>query len=114
MLKTPSGALVDPPPNALSRSLAHHVAVWNVPPAPGGAQNGSLPLHIAVGIQGADAVVEALLDAYPKGAETRDSVRVIARMPDPSIPTLPHRVVGHQLALCGVVLATYPRGLCPC
>ena len=42
---------------------------------PGGAQDGNLPLHIAARIQGADEVVEALLSAHPKGAETRDSVR---------------------------------------
>ena len=54
----------------------------------GGAQDKNLPLHIAVRIQGADAVVKALLVAHSKGAETRDSVRYVSalmhRLFDPS------------------------------
>ena len=41
----------------------------------GGAQEGSLPLHIAAGIIGGGAFVKALLVEYPKGAEAKDPVR---------------------------------------
>ena len=88
--------------------------------APCGAQDGSLPLHIAVRIQGADAVVGALLECYPKGAETRDSVRYILHVKalEPACltlqsPRLTACVVDLQLALrvCAISL-TYPRALC--
>ena len=76
--------LANPLPRSHARLLAHHMDV------PAALQDGSLPLHIAAGIQGSESVVRRLCFEHPEGLKERDLVRChetpLPRGPSLTIP----------------------------
>ena len=84
-------------PSALRRhprpSLSHPALNPCPPPDPSRAQKENLPLHLAAGYQASEAVVLALLEAYPEAVKEKDKVcartpRVTASAPWRGRPTL--------------------------